>query len=168
MRIREYEFDGTPDEFVKVAPVLRSGGQGREAKPVSSAQGLSGATEDRSAVPDRRFVTVEQATKIITRRKVSKHIKTVLRELYHCGDAKMTSDQLKKALGFDDASDERGADRFRGMMGAFGRRVAHDVGSETSFFIGEWNADKGQKEWRLPASVRQAIEQLGWFPLASA
>ena len=76
--------------------------------------------------------------------------------------------QLKKALGFDDASDERGADRFRGMMGAFGRRVAHDVGSETSFFDDEWNADKGQKEWRLPASVRQAIEQLGWFPPASA
>lgn len=167
MRIREYEFDGTPDEFIKVAPVLRSGGQGREAGPVSSGQGLSGETEDGSAVSDRKLVTVEQATKIITRRKVSKHIETVLRELYHAGDTKLTSDQLKKALGFDDASDERGADRFRGMMGAFSRRVAHDVGSETRFFDDEWNADKGQKEWRLPVPVRQAIEQLGWFPLAS-
>lgn len=168
MRIREYEFDGTPDEFITVAPVLRSAGQGREAKPVSSGQGLSGATEDGSAASNRKLVTVEQATKIITRRRVSKHIETVLRELYHARDARMTSDQLKEALGFDDASDEKGADRFRGMMGAFGRRVAHDVGLETSFFDCEWNADKGQKEWRLPPSVRRAIEQLGWFPLASA
>ena len=48
-------------------------------------------------------------------------------------------------------------------MGAFGRRVGHDVGGDVCFFDDEWNADPGQKLWRLPPSVREAIRDLGSY-----
>ncbi len=94
------------------------------------------------------------------RRKLSTHLDRFLRELYNTGDQRVKSEHLQSVLGF---KGKRGADQFRGLMGAFGRRVKHDVGPDVGFFDDNWNADAGQKEWRLPASVRQAIEQLGWY-----
>jgi hypothetical protein len=64
--------------------------------------------------------------------------------LYRSGDDKVTSSDLREVLGFDDATDKQGADRFRGLMGAFGRREGHDVGPDVCFFDDEWNADQGQ------------------------
>jgi hypothetical protein len=162
MKVREYEFDGTPDEYLKVANVLR-GDRPQIYLPSGKPELNITETPETSSVLSKRFVTKEQAIRILTRRKLSKYMEKFIGELFRAGDKKVKSDQLRKMLGFDDDSDERGADRFRGLLGAFGRRVTHDVGAEVSFFDDEWNADEGQKEWRLPPSVHQAVEQLRWY-----
>jgi hypothetical protein len=171
MRIREYEFDGTPEEFLKVAGALRGTQSPARSEQVPSTVPASAMTENppratpqNAAVPDAsRFVTKEQAIRILTRRKLSPHMQKLMGELYHAGNTKVLSDHLRKLLGFDDETDPNGSDRFRGLMGAFGRRVVHDVGAQLSFFDADWNADEGQKTWRLPTSVREAVDDLGWY-----
>lgn len=165
MKLREYEFDGTADEFVRVAQLLRGAAtQSSDAsgQPLSESPGAS-VPSAASNGSSKRFVTCEQARKILTRRKLSSHLDMFMEQLYRAGDQKVTSSRLREVLGFDDATDRSGADRFRGMMGAFGRRVVHDVGTQADFFDDEWNANAGEKEWRLPSSVRQAIDDLGWY-----
>jgi hypothetical protein len=164
MKIREYEFDGTADEFVKVAQVLR----GTTTKHTETdGQPHSEPTEHSSPSAangsNKRFVTCEQARKILTRRKLSTPLDRFMEHVYRAGDQKVKSNELREVLGFDDAADQSGADRFRGMLGAFGRRVVHDVGTEVDFFDANWNVDAGQMEYRLPPSVRQAMDELGWY-----
>lgn len=162
MKVHGYDFEGTPEEFLKVSDALRGAhcqAHSDNSRPLHS----NSEAYEASTAPDKRFVIKDQAVRILTRRKLSQCMDKFIRELYHAGDKKVKSDHLRKLLGFDDAADKKGADRFRGLLGAFGRRVAHDVPGDVSFFDDEWNADEGQKEWRLPPSVRQAIDELRWY-----
>jgi len=163
MKIREYEFDGSPEEFIRVAATLRGRGNQDQTPDGQPLANHTRKENGSSSTPAGRFVTKDEATKILTRRRLSRHLDTFMGVLYRSGDDKVTSNDLRKALGFDYAADKQGADRFRGLMGAFGRRVAHDVGADVWFFDDEWNADQGQKLWRLPPSVREAIRDLGWY-----
>jgi hypothetical protein len=89
-------------------------------------------------------------------------MREMIQQLYHAGQTRMPSNRIRQAIGFGDA-DPSGADKFRGLMGAFGRRVTHDVEKGTAFFDQEWNGASNEFEWRLPVSVRQALEELSWF-----
>jgi hypothetical protein len=169
MKIREYEFEGTSEEYLKIAGTVRNGPYNGSAQGSNARNGPTPAGETKemrasfSEVPrdakGRAFVNLEQARRILKRRPVSPEMKDLLIELYKSGDNKVPSKRLMEVTGF---TDDRGPDRFRGLLGAFGRRVKHDVGADVKFFDKIWNTDQGECEYTLPQTVRQAIEALGW------
>src|SRR5216683_2484776 len=108
MKIHEYDFDGTPEEFLKVAGVLR-GERGQAQASNGKPEYNHSETSEASSALGKRFVTKEQAVRILTRRKLSTFMDRFIRELYHAGEKKVKSDHLRKVVGFDDA--KKGADR---------------------------------------------------------
>jgi hypothetical protein len=180
MRIKEvrteFEFEGTDtelDAYLRVAPITRNGRQLTATTPDQRIE-INGKGSEDGAIPTNphftvvpvvsaTFVTKEQAKRIITRRPLSPPLTKMLEHLYRAKDKRTASTDIRELIGFG-AADPYGADRFRGLMGAFGRRVVHDVGTGVAFWDQEWNHIINEFTWRLPTAVRQAIGELGMFP----
>ena len=119
-----------------------------EGKPLVNA---SESEAEGNGEPEAwRPVTVEEAVRILGRLELSGNIRAVLGSLYHSAEP-VSSEDLKKVLGHT-------GDMFRGMMGAFGRRVVTTVGKNVYFFGKEWRQD--QYFWTLPGSAKRALEDL--------
>jgi hypothetical protein len=165
-------FEGTPEEFSAASPALKSSlvspieeaRLGDPAETLSTGSALRRSTSMQEARlgdlaetgTDRgRFVTEDEACKILSWREISDAMRKVLVALRLAGDQIMSSEDLRKVAGYD-------ADQFRGMMGAFGRRISKAVGKDLWFFRKDWDAAKGHQNWRsLPPSVIQAMDKLG-------
>lgn len=139
-------FEGTSEEFSSCSEALKNSlvvtAQVSESHPASAEpEGQTG-----------RPVTVEEAKKILTRLSLSAVMRRALVKLRSSGDHLMlTSEDLRKETGLN-------ADEFRGMMGAFGRRVKNTVKGNVWFFTKNWNGT--QNEWGLTPGARQAMDDL--------
>jgi hypothetical protein len=140
-----YILEGTTDEISEVLAKhdLKSG--------------PSEAATSKAIVPDNpknseRWVTAEEAHTILTRRPLSRNVTVTMKALCEAGEKRLTSDKLKKLTG-------QGTHQFRGMMGAFGRRISYSA-PNAMFFDSKWDHESGQFNWRLPESVRQVIRKL--------
>jgi len=100
-----------------------------------------------------RFVTIEEAIEILSRRELSKNMMDVLTALYEAGTTRLNSEALKGINGHD-------SNQFRGLMGAFGRRTLHTVPAGVRFWDYKWDPSQGQYLWTLPETVRAAMRQL--------
>jgi hypothetical protein len=141
-------FDGTPEEFSSAAPALRSGfgGPAEGAGPQTALPAIEAG--------EGRFVTSDEARKVLKRPGLSQPMRKVLVKLYHAGDQLVSSEDLHVTVGYN-------ADQFRGMMGAFGRRIANTIGRNLWFFRKDWGGSTGRLRMGLPSDVRQAMDDLG-------
>ena len=156
MKVSHSIFEGTPEEFSQVSHLFGESNVVKETRPVEEPTAVHTAVAPTGEA--KTFVNTEQAQHILSRRPLSKPMVAVLDELYRSGKRRIGSTRLKEVAGFKDT---QSADRFRGLMGAFGRRVAHDVGSEPYFFDLKWNYDTSECEYTLPHSVRDALVRCG-------
>ena len=143
-------FDGTSEEFNKVAPSLGLNA-GSEVEALNAVSEISTSAADSEVV----YLTTEQVKSVLTRRPLDWAMKLMLRRLYEAGDQRVKSEELREELGFS-------APQFRGMMGAFGRRKANTEGipPNARLFDEEWDFEAHQKTWSLPPFTRKALEDL--------
>lgn len=147
-----WRFEGSPEEFSAVASVLMTDGAAN-----GTAKATMPASEEASKfggkMLGRVFVTASEAKEVLTRRRLGGNMINVLKALYQAGESRVTSQELMNA-------NSHNSDQFRGLMGAFGRRVVNTVGPDKWFFDDKWSDEQGQNTYTLPASVRHAIEEL--------
>jgi hypothetical protein len=140
-------FEGTPEEFSAASQALKGSLAG-------SQQEVQIAEPAEAVTLEGRFATIEEARKILSRIPLAKVMRQVLVKLHAAGEQTVSSEELRALTGYN-------ANQFRGLMGAFGRRVANTVEKNVWFFRKKWDPVVGQYSWGLPPSVRQAIEALG-------
>jgi hypothetical protein len=77
----------------------------------------------------------------------------LLQALYQAGEGWTAAPALQAALGLSTRE-------FAGLLGAFGKRVSKTGGEgPQTFFDQYWDHDKGYNLYRLPPSVRAALER---------
>lgn len=150
MKLRSTEFDGTPEEFAKVAHLL-------------PGAIISVPTEHRPAEPDRGSgngganssqVTPSLVLRVLSRRRLKSNIRNVLKVLWKAGPKGLTTTEIAKAAGISRES-------LAGVFGAFGRRVANTPGwPEGVSFAEAAQGDDDQAEWHywLPDVVRNVLD----------
>jgi hypothetical protein len=144
-----FVYEGSPREIAEVAIIMGS------SSPIPAYSGPDGdAVEDGSDVGDE--LTVDQVKQVLTRRSLAEPLENMLVLLYKANNARMKSDDLKEALAYN-------AHQFRGMLGAFGRRLKNTQGipKGVRLFDEYWDEELRQKTWALSANVRKALEDLG-------
>jgi hypothetical protein len=139
-----YVFEGTAEEFSEVAPTI-----GFKASETDLIQ----EDNPEKAEGEKRPVTIDEAREILTRLELSDNIRQLLGILYAAGQKRLTSDELKKSLKLN-------THKFRGMLGAFGRRVSYTAPGKIWFLDQEWDFHRDQFTWTLPETVRQAMREL--------
>lgn len=119
-----------------------------------------GALESDGAQPtefgevDWEYVSTDVAFRALTRIKLGKETKTVIAKVYEGGDKWTSATSLQRATGYSPS-------QFAGLMGAFGRRLVNTAGYvlHSAFFEQEWDAEHSCYIYRLPPSVRAAVEK---------
>ena len=142
--MKMYVLEGSPEELSKMFPSV---GWNQESVTVIPLKAVAAKTSSP------RLVTVEEAVLVLTRRHVSHNLRTILIALYNAGEKRLKSNDLKKMAALN-------ADQFRGVMGAFGRRLGNTVSDEVTFIDYRWEDTLGQMTWTLPETVRQAMRDL--------
>lgn len=140
--MRKIVYDGTPEEIARLEELERR----------SEIGGHSPA----AAGDTRDFISSSIASRVLTRRPLSREQQALLRMLYNAGERWTSALRLQETIGYSPS-------QFAGLMGAFGRRVTQTEGylDYTSFFEQEWDHENGCNRYRLPASVRAAVESTG-------
>lgn len=145
--------EGTADEIIKVINTIERTSEtvvtkshGDQSEPAAPSQPVDGT---------RVFVTTEFARRALVRLQLSESMKAVLKALYDAESGYVTTTSLIGVAGYGSGH------QFAGLMGAFGRRLAHTRGYDggASFFDWQWNDDEGVWEYRLPDTVREALER---------
>lgn len=103
---------------------------------------------------DWQFASSDVAFRCITRRKLSEQLKATIRMIYEGGDNWTPAANIQKRIGYSTS-------QFAGMMGAFGRRFVNTRGYvlDSAFFDQEWDDDVFCYKYRLPPTVRAAVER---------
>lgn len=152
MQIR---LEGTAEEISQALQALSSTGvlhaTASELADDVTADTAEAAPADTDT--DIPVVTTRFARRALTRRRLSKPMRKVLKALYEAHPDWLPLPALHKVAGYRPP-------QFAGLMGAFGRRMANTEGydSEAYFFVYRWNDDEGTWDYRLPDSVREALE----------
>lgn len=147
-------FDGTPQE---VAEALKAMGvatpmsaAGAQIAPVAiNDSGAVEADDDGGTQP----LPLPVAKRVLNRLPtISKNMKKALVSLHKVGDEGLLGSELCELLDFEQS-------QFRGMMGAFGRRVANTEGwyDGAGFFEYDWDAENGYR-YKLFDTSRKAVE----------
>ena len=99
-------------------------------------------------------VTTEFARRALARLPLSRATKAVLKALYDAHSEYVTTISLLEVADYESGH------QLAGLMGAFGRRLANTPGFDPQawFFDYQWNDDEGAWEYRLPDTVREALE----------
>ena len=132
------------------------------SEPRSSSTEESTSEVETEAIDDsggKRFVTVEFAREVLSRLPLSPAQKAALKALYDAGaEEYVTTTELVRVLRYESGH------QLAGVMGAFGRRIANTKGFDenATFFETRWNETAAAWEYRLPATVRKALEQEGF------
>jgi len=135
--------EGSPEELAQYEAFARSPERGDSSPaPVVSEGG------------DWEFVSTDVAFRALTRLKLGKQVRAVLRRVYLAGDKWTSAARLQKEIDYTPV-------QFAGLMGAFGRRVANTPGYvlNSSFWEYEWDGQQSCYLYRLPAPVRAALER---------
>ena len=142
--------DGTAEEVIQVLSTLQQS---------TSIQVLDVAEEKRAPSSrsggNTQYVDKEFAIRVLTRLHLSEGVKAVLKALYDADAEFVSTTDLIEILDYENGH------QFAGLMGAFGRRKANTPGNEKEahFFEYRWKNDTDEWEYRLPDSVREALEQ---------
>lgn len=139
--------EGTPEEIAQYEAFQRFHGQSSTTPPALSSS-------DPSDAVDWEFVSSDVAFRVLTRLKLGKETKAVLNRLYRNGETWTSATDLQGEINYT-------PNQFAGLMGAFGRRFVNTPGyvRHSAFFEQEWDADRSCYLYRLPASVRLAVER---------
>ena len=146
MRLLIYE--GTPEEISQVAAKLPS---------VSIEMPMLGLEPQEATkalqTENDGFVDVKVARQVLGRRRLSPEQKQVLKAIYEAHPKRVPAYDLQNLVGYS-------ASQFAGLMGAFGRRLAHTpiYNGEDWFFDQEWDYDLKANVYGLPAGVRKAMQ----------
>lgn len=144
-----FVYEGSPREIAEISLLMGSATQNQVLNNVAGA-----SIEPHDESIDE--LTVAQVKNVFERRTLAEPLATMLRLLYKAGEERLSSDHLKKELGYN-------AHEFRGMLGAFGRRLKNTSGipDGVKLFDEHWDEGLRQKTWSLPKNVRKAVEELG-------
>ncbi|MES0042268.1 hypothetical protein [Mesorhizobium sp. M0091] len=147
--MKMYMFEGTPEEISHVIQTMQPDQQ-VIAIPVKNTpeQPVPLAAGDGS-----KFVTFEFARRVLTRIPLSAGVLAVLKKIYEAHPDWASSADLYAASNYTNR-------QFSGLMGAFGRRMANTPGydDQANFFEYQWDHTAEAWQWRLPDSVREALE----------
>ncbi|MDE0172845.1 MAG: hypothetical protein OYH76_08015 [Defluviicoccus sp.] len=149
-------FEGTPEEIAKVARALRQNGANlMPDEPLGEAalSETSGSTGSSPASGEpKKFVTVEFARRVLTRRQLSTGQKIVLETLKDAYPEWVSRDELCAATDYTSS-------QLAGLMGAFGRRASHTQGYVRGswLFDAEWDEEAWAYRYRLPDSLLEAL-----------
>ncbi len=110
-------------------------------------------TSSDPAESEKAFVTTRFARRVLRRRRLSTPMRKVLQALYEAHPEWLSLPTLHGVSGYRPP-------QFAGLMGAFGRRMANTKGydPEAHFFEYRWNDAERTWDYRLPESVREALE----------
>lgn len=139
--------DGTPEEIAQYEAFQRF-------HNASSLDEAGVAVDIAMPDVDWEFVSADVAFRAITRIKLGKETKAVINRIYLGGDQWTSAANLQKEIGYS-------ASQFAGLMGAFGRRLVNTPGFvlHSAFFEQEWDGERSCYLYRLPPSVRVAVEK---------
>ena len=146
-----YVYDGTPDEISQVVQKLQA---------TTPAESRPNESDDAFLSQDpkgpKKFVETDFALRTLSRIKLSDPFKATIRALDKALPEWVHISELHEASGYKPA-------QFAGLMGAFGRRMAHTEGydGEAHFFDYEWDEDTEAWKYRIPDSVHEAIRLMG-------
>lgn len=145
-----YVFEGTPEELSQVAKTLQTSAP--LAQAMDSSPEFPAPEEVSAKDEDTEGVTVRFARRVLKRRELSEPLKAVFQKLYEANDW-VSIEELGEVS-------EYSRPQFAGLMGAFGRRIANTQGydQEAAFFFTEWDDEAGAWKYRLPDTVREALE----------
>ena len=152
MRIGDQEVEGTPEEIADLIRLLADTGRPRAKGPQADKAGSADGRDETEQSP---FVSEDTAVAILTRRPLAPTYITLLHRLKEAGDRWTSAPVLQSAVGMTTRE-------FAGLLGAFGRRVSHTDGTRARFFFDQyWDHERGYNLYRLPPSVRAAIDRIG-------
>ncbi len=142
--------EGSPQELAQYEGFLSF----NSPKTAAMRTGSLASQNDVGDVYDFRFVSSDVAFRALTRIKLSEKQILVLIKMHEAGTNWITGTALQQAIGYS-------ASQFAGLMGAFGRRVIYTPGYvlDSAFFEQEWNEVGSCYSYRLPPSVREAVER---------
>ena len=150
-------FDGTPQE---VAEALKAMGVAAptsaavaQIAPVTVNDGEAEKDDGNDEHDGTQPLPLLVARRVLNRLPtISKNMKKALVALHKVGDEGLLGSELCKILDFEQS-------QFRGMMGAFGRRVVNTEGwyDGAGFFEYDWDAENGYR-YKLFDTSRKAVE----------
>jgi hypothetical protein len=143
--------EGRPDELAAYQTQIAGPGTPPPAASVEPQDAPIAKEHREEAEESVKFVKLDLARRVLSRRPLSREQKIVLVSLYRAHPDKLTTLELQRATGY-------AARQMAGLMGAFGRRLTHTRGYEEGdrFFDWVWNDDGWH--YGLPDSVREAME----------
>jgi hypothetical protein len=146
MKMRYTEFEGTPEEFLRIShrfPGVPSG-------DTTAAQPPHGGPGDAQPSGAAGEVTAHAVEHLLTRRPLSVNMKKVLRVLMGAGSAGLTTREIAEEVGISPAE-------LSGVFGAFGRRMAHTPGWDNADFVDVDDSGAAER-YSLKPIVREVLE----------
>ena len=139
--------DGTPEEIAQYEAFKQFHNVSLTERPQSSDSLMSSET-------DWEFVSSDVAFRALTRVKLRKETKAVLSRIYMGREDWTPATVLQNEIGYSPS-------QFAGLMGSFGRRLVNTPGYvlHSAFFEQEWDDERSCYLYRLPPSVRAAVEK---------
>lgn len=144
--INGFEVEGTPEE---VAALIRAHGS---AAPSDEP---AGKDEPDARFDDERFASEKIAYRALRRRPLSAAQRILFRTLLDAYPGWVSASQLQAATSYS-------PNQLGGLLGAIGRRLSQTEGYVRDSAIIEWmwDADENEYSYRLPPSVRTAVERI--------
>lgn len=145
-------FEGTLEEIKELHKELSADRDIHVLAVTSDANGSSGTP----GIGEHSWAGTDVAYRALTRIRLSKEQRTIVVAMYNAHPDWTLATTLQKKIGYT-------ASQFAGLMGAFGRRFTHTEGYREGswFFDQEWDDDHSCVRYRLPDSVRKAVEKAG-------
>ncbi len=147
--MKGYMFEGTAQEVIEVMTALQAASGGEATSDAVAAVAPTVAEEGE----EKEFVSTEVARRVLNRRPLSREQLGVLKMLHAAFPEWVPAGKLQAAISYTPA-------QFAGLMGAFGRRFSHTEGyvANTWLFDAEWDYDVGAYNYRLPETVKVAMD----------
>ena len=144
--------EGTAAEISQVLRVLPGAATVDTAAVELADEVVLPTTDSETSTAELRFVTTRFARRALTRLKLSKPMRNLLRALCEAHPNWLSQAEMCDASGYHGS-------QYSGLMGAFGRRLANTDGydSEAHFFEYQWDEDNEAWVYRLPDSVREVL-----------
>jgi predicted transcriptional regulator with HTH domain len=152
--MRMFVFEGTIEEIKELQRELMRSGVSTMAVETRGEGPEEGANEGLTA--GRRFISEEVAFRFLTRRSLSTEQRAVIAAIYNSRPDGVLATELQRRINYSPS-------KFAGLMGAFGRRLVNTQGyvDPSWLFDNQWEAEQGCNRYRLPDSVRKAVEKAG-------
>lgn len=148
--INGIQVEGTPEE---VATFIRLQKKSDTLMVPNTGSDVKSSTEEDSE--DYRFASEKIAYRALSRRSLSSAQRKLFKALLNQYPEWTTSTNLQEATKYN-------PNQLGGLLGAIGRRLSQTDGyvSGSSLIEWMWDADSNEYAYRLPSTVRHALERL--------